>query len=852
MKTTNLREQKTKKRRLDERKRTSQITKTQKELRKLFDSILSFRKKLETREYQIEFLTNPKYLYSSKVVLAGGTSSGKTEMTILRLEMFYQDKKNQGEKTIIIPASKNILKDNFTSRLEKFSPSFSYGTIDSEMSKEKIKKLLSPEGPQVIVCLPQLLKNNIDSIGEIYNFVLDEAQEWYFVGKDREFNGVVSDIINKCNPKHQLLLTGTPFIFNGKEEFEIFYVPAMELYEGGHISDVTVEIITSTLKFKNSDYTGPFGDLKTSVKFKKKSDEDSLEQVCKEILKKLKNPIKKNYTLNKITDNCLSVFNQLNKTIIFCDSIEQANHFYEKLQSFPGLSGKVCISHSKNDPDSEQFTLFEISDRIKVMIAVERGKIGYNLPELYNIVDFTYSQNLTLLLQMLGRLFRKAPGEKKQDKIYYKVSPKGNSSYFEDIMSAVWCLTHREWYEKFDLKNMGEIKIPRMGGEKAKRSQEPKDKKPKQKNEKVNRISLSDLGFPQSMEFFKSVLHKDNDVFGTVSYTTLEEVRKSFYDIKFTEITQEIEEKIISLHLDGRKLTMDQIAEIVGCSSASVKIILRKNNLKSWIEERQNEMRGRILNEYNDSTFPSSAEISRRTSFNHITINKILKEEGLESWDNIKIREAKESVLKEYHNGKTPSVPQISKSTGLNNSRIHTILERCNLIPWEDQKSSNLENMVIAIYNNGEKLSNTQIASRIGTSPATVCSLLSSKKLESWETIEQRRREEEILSEYHNGKNLTNRKIAEKIKTSVATVKSVLSKNGLDSWTERGLFLQRKDYQIETYTKNLNNILKMLKEGKSMDKIARSFGFYRAHVLSEFLKEKNVIETRAGKTYFIG
>jgi superfamily II DNA or RNA helicase len=484
MKTTSLREQKTKKRRLDERKKVTQITKTQKELKKLFDLVLNSRKKLEVRDYQNEFLTDPKYLYSPKVVLAGGTSSGKTEMTIMKLEMFYQDLKNQKEKTIIIPASKNILKDNFTNRLEKFSPSFSYVTIDNKMSKEEIKRLLSSEGPQVIVCLPQLLKNNIEYLGEVHNFILDEAQEWYFVGRDREFSGTIFQIIEKCRPKHQLLLTGTPFLFNGKDEFEIFYVPAMELYEGGHISDVTVEMVTSSLKFKNSDYTGPFGDLKTSVKFKRKSDEDSLDQVCKEMIKKLKNPLKKNHTLNKITDNCLSVFNYLNKTIIFCDSIDQANHFYEKLQSFPGLKGKVCISHSGNDPDSNQFVLFEISEEMKVMVAVDRGKIGYNLPELYNIVDFTYSQNLTLLLQMLGRLFRKVQGRKKQDKIYYKVAPKGNASYFEDIMSAVWCLTHREWYEKFDLKNMGEIRIPRIKKEKKNRSQGSGERKIGQKKEK--------------------------------------------------------------------------------------------------------------------------------------------------------------------------------------------------------------------------------------------------------------------------------------------------------------------------------------------------------------------------------
>jgi len=73
---------------------------------------------LQPRDYGIEFLSNPFFFEDgAKTVLGAGTSSGKTELSLVFLSLFYDKKENKNKKTLIIPASKGILRDNFSDRL---------------------------------------------------------------------------------------------------------------------------------------------------------------------------------------------------------------------------------------------------------------------------------------------------------------------------------------------------------------------------------------------------------------------------------------------------------------------------------------------------------------------------------------------------------------------------------------------------------------------------------------------------------------------------------------------------------------------------------------------------------------
>jgi superfamily II DNA or RNA helicase len=468
---------------------------------------------LRKLNYQEEFLTS-EYTSDKPFVLAAGTSSGKTFMAIMKLEIFYSYPQNKNKRTLIIPYSMKVLRDNFSTELDTFKPSFSYCVATT---KEELVDCLKSDC-QVVVALPQSLSNVSDLLPKFHNFILDEAHQWY--GKK-----TITDILKQIKPNYQLLLTGTPsrFIMKG-DRFNFQFVPVMDLFDLKQVTNVRVEVVSSTYDFKQSDYNGTYGNLKASSKMSKKSTDEALTAVCKEMLKRIKNPIKQP-NVSRVTKNVLSVFNQIGKTIIFCHSLKQADAIYKSLNGFSELTGKVLVSHSENDTNSEGFIKFKDSDEYLVLVAVDRGKLGFNIPELFNVVDFTLTQSLDMLMQMYGRVLRLSKTDK--PKTYYKVATKNTASYYVDLMTAMLCLTSKEWYSKYNGKNMGGILIPKVLT-----SNKPKSKSP---NKNVSsktvkpKVNITELGIPLDLNLFKSAYRKDNDKFGTIAWTTLEDCRREFY-----------------------------------------------------------------------------------------------------------------------------------------------------------------------------------------------------------------------------------------------------------------------------------------------------------------------------------
>jgi hypothetical protein len=132
-----------------------------------------------------------------------------------------------------------------------------------------------------------------------------------------------------------------------------------------------------------------------------------------------------------------------------------------------------------------------------------------------------------MLMQMYGRLLRLSKTDK--PKTYYKVATKNTAPYYVDLMYGMLCLTDVEWYSKYNGKNMDEILIPKVLTN-AKRKSKSYIAQPAKKSSKP-KVSLADLGVPLDMNLFRSVYYNHNDKFGTVSFTTLGDCRREFYDI---------------------------------------------------------------------------------------------------------------------------------------------------------------------------------------------------------------------------------------------------------------------------------------------------------------------------------
>lgn len=485
---------------------------------KTYKSIVK-KKGLKEIFYQIEFFGKKLWMNSIKpFVLAAGTSAGKTITSLIQLEIFYSLPENAKKLTLIISSSKTVLRDNFLIALQEFNPSFSYYVVTNKKELEEAIK----DGYQVIVCLPQTLNNNYKLLPKTTNFILDEAHQWYF-------KPTIQKIIKQIKPTRQLLLTGTPSRFIAKgDDFDFYFVPVMDLYENGLVSNIKIEIVSSSYDFKQTDYLSSYGNLKSDKTNSPQKAKESFKMVCDEMVLKLRSKLGSKYLANLRGANKISaLFNDLKKTIIFCHSLKQANAFYKELSSMKGLNDMVLLSHSQNDKDSEYFEQFRTDTQYKVLVAVDRGKLGYNLPNLFNVVDFTMTQSLDMILQMEGRVLRLSKED--NQKIYFKVATKNTAGYFVDLMTAALCLFKMEWYSKFNGKNMGGILIPKVKTTRPKSNTKLNTTNKKKQTQRI--ATLEELGIPLDLNLFnQSIMYSQGDKFSTVAWTTLDECRREFFE----------------------------------------------------------------------------------------------------------------------------------------------------------------------------------------------------------------------------------------------------------------------------------------------------------------------------------
>lgn len=466
-------------------------------------------KKFNEYQYQIDFLTNPEFQNPKlPIVLALGTGGGKTYTTIMKLDLFYSDIKNKGKKTVIFPHATNVLKDNFSNSLKKYGKkSFKFTVINHT---SEIKKAFSSKDFDVIVMLPQLVTNHLNKLKKVEWVVVDEAHEWY--GQKSYKN-----ILKKLKPKHQLLLTGTPAKFNkDKSKFIFQHVSVDKLRQVGKLGNARIEMVSSMYNIKSDDITSSLNIRKSVVSRKNKA---TLENVIKQVFRSLNNPTN---LRNNLPNNIMgTVFNSMKKTLIVCNSQKQAKEFFKEINK--RIPNKVLISISEDGGDSSEFKTFQENEDILVLLIVRKGRLGFDMPNLYNIVDFSLTTNVDVISQMLGRILR--PDKNNSLKYYFKVAPQNTVYFYQAIMKVVLRVTMQDAFEIYD-GNQNKVRIPNP--------QPPKERKPRGNgggdstptfNEAITNLSMD-------MDFFNYVSHKGNRLFQTVSWTTLDEVRRECFGLR--------------------------------------------------------------------------------------------------------------------------------------------------------------------------------------------------------------------------------------------------------------------------------------------------------------------------------
>lgn len=470
-------------------------------------------------------------------ILAACPSAGKTSMCIAYVD-FYT-KANSKAKVLVLTHGTTLLRTQFYKNIQENNVDFTCSEIVPDQKNFDA---------QVIIAIPQTLRT-VKNLPKFDLLIVDEAHHFYLAegkGKKSGKIGQVSDLISKIKPKHQLLLTGTPSIFI-KKRYPIIPITIEQLLEENVITDVIVELATSCYDFKNTDFNQSY-DLKELASKKlinQKNTDTTLDELLGYVLKRLTSAVKNNPSAYANIGTVTKLFtgkswsdalSTLKKTMFACDSIEQANMVKTYLNK---KKIEVALSTSENDKDSLEIDRFVNDSKCLVLIVVNRGILGFNLPELENVIDMSCTYNPDKIFQLMGRVLRKHP--KGKQKLFFKVVPSNLSNLYRGVMQVVALLSNEKYYTKFDGKNMLDIKLFAELENTRKRKNKVRSGKTKSTTSK-HYVPIKFEGVP-FFKLFNDLYHQDNAILNGIAYVTLREVidRIKGYHTTIDEVIAELE-----------------------------------------------------------------------------------------------------------------------------------------------------------------------------------------------------------------------------------------------------------------------------------------------------------------------
>lgn len=375
---------------------------------------------IKLRDYQEEALKKVQFILSTKkdVVLAASPSSGKT---VMALEFI---KRNSGT-FLILTHGQTILK---------------------QMWEKEINELIPEESQRITYGLPQGLRNK--DIPVVDYVIVDEAHEFTFAK-------MVQDILKKNANAKKLYLTGTPSKFIA-ERYDVVIIPAIELIDKGFVSDLYVGLFSTNAQIKWEDRNDSDDVMESAYKKLEKTVNTDLDSLLESMVKRLKSSglTKDNAYLSKATE-WAPVIGKLNKTMIACASVKQAE---KVLKYFKKKNISAISSNSANDPDSGNIQKFQDDDSINILIVVDRAILGFNMPNLVNVVDMTCSHNINRIYQLYARVMRL--NEKANKKYFFKLTVDNEMQVTKFYMEASLCLMYEYFISKYNGKNLNTLEIP--------------------------------------------------------------------------------------------------------------------------------------------------------------------------------------------------------------------------------------------------------------------------------------------------------------------------------------------------------------------------------------------------------
>ena len=141
--------------------------------------------------------------------------------------------KNNNKLSVVFAAARKDTRTNIQDTFKDYKKYFNSQTIKSV---KELEQHINNKTTQVLVVLPQVVdalrKRKTTKLPKIDGWMIyDEAHEYYL-------KPMVQKIIKIMSPRYKMVMTGTPFIFNSKKDYENYYVSVEELQNLGKSGDV--------------------------------------------------------------------------------------------------------------------------------------------------------------------------------------------------------------------------------------------------------------------------------------------------------------------------------------------------------------------------------------------------------------------------------------------------------------------------------------------------------------------------------------------------------------------------------------------------------------------------------------
>lgn len=343
-------------------------------------------------------------------LLAAAAGAGKTNMVIDLLSQYYLPEYSD-YKVLILSHGQVVLRDQWIERFERVGVDFSFQELVSGSTIDLSK--------QVYVGIPQYFnKKALDILkGQKILLIVDEAHQYYFAE-----DGMVQNIIETLEPESTLCVTGTPSEFIKRKDFRIHFISPSEVAERGAYSYVSMELCHSPYSFTEKEYLKN-GELKLGIDIKKAQTHATLNNMLKQ--------------LDQET---------LLKTMVICSSQKQAKDVED---FFTDKGYMSALSTSDTDADSGAIKFFKENDDCNVLIVVNRGILGFDCPEIINLLDLKCSYNPDIIMQYLARIFRLHPTGRVR-KRYLRAMNQDRIIDEWHIMNFMVSLMSPENFESFD------------------------------------------------------------------------------------------------------------------------------------------------------------------------------------------------------------------------------------------------------------------------------------------------------------------------------------------------------------------------------------------------------------------